>query len=160
MRTKERGNGKGSVFCVPGRRSPWVANVTVGWTEDGLICRATRFLPTEEEAWATLAEMQDKIAAGIHPNEGLERPEIRGYLPARKLARTRRVTAQARFLILQRDGFACRYCGRRPPEVILHVDHVQPWSKGGPDDPSNLVTACRDCNLGKQDLTLAQPMVG
>jgi hypothetical protein len=33
--------------------------------------------------------------------------------------------------------------------VKLHVDHVTPVALGGTDDPSNLVTACADCNSGK-----------
>lgn len=35
------------------------------------------------------------------------------------------------------------------PDVKLHVDHVTPVALGGTDDPSNLVTACADCNGGK-----------
>jgi len=34
------------------------------------------------------------------------------------------------------------------------VDHIVPWSIGGDDDPSNLTTACDDCNLGKADTVL------
>lgn len=56
-----------------------------------------------------------------------------------------------RFSILTRDGFACRYCGRKAPEVALHVDHVIPVSRGGPSTPDNLVAACIDCNSGKRD---------
>jgi hypothetical protein len=54
-----------------------------------------------------------------------------------------------RYDVLARDGFACRYCGRKAPEVTLHVDHVVPRAKGGSDDPSNLVAACSACNQGK-----------
>jgi len=32
----------------------------------------------------------------------------------------------ARFKILVRDHFTCRYCGRSAPSVELHVDHVHP----------------------------------
>lgn len=60
-----------------------------------------------------------------------------------------------RFLILSRDGFRCRYCGRSADDgTILHVDHLHPKSKGGENVESNLVTACRDCNLGKGKLVL------
>ncbi|WP_430459247.1 HNH endonuclease [Rhodococcus qingshengii] len=31
----------------------------------------------------------------------------------------------------------------------MHVDHVTPVALGGSDHPSNLVCACKDCNLGK-----------
>lgn len=54
-----------------------------------------------------------------------------------------------RFEVLRRDGFACTYCGRRPPEVELHIDHVTPAALGGRDEPANLRTACIDCNVGK-----------
>lgn len=54
-----------------------------------------------------------------------------------------------RFDIFRRDNFTCQYCGRRPPDVVLEVDHITPLSQGGDDDPSNLVTSCYDCNRGK-----------
>ncbi|WP_412758748.1 HNH endonuclease [Metabacillus fastidiosus] len=37
---------------------------------------------------------------------------------------------------------------------IMHVDHVIPVSKGGTDNRNNLVTACQDCNSGKNDTDL------
>ena len=63
-----------------------------------------------------------------------------------------------RFSILARDGFRCRYCGRSSQEdgVKLVVDQIIPSSKGGTSDPSNLITYCADCNLGKGDLLLEQ----
>lgn len=62
-----------------------------------------------------------------------------------------------RFSILQRDGFRCQYCGRNPKEnkeVILHVDHIIPQSKGGLWEKGNLITSCSFCNLGKSDVIL------
>lgn len=60
-----------------------------------------------------------------------------------------------RFYVLSRDLFRCRYCGRGPRQVELEVDHVYPKSRGGTDDPDNLVTACFDCNRGKQHFLLS-----
>lgn len=54
-----------------------------------------------------------------------------------------------RFEVLRRDGFACRYCGAKAPDVVLEVDHVIPTALGGADDPTNLVTSCASCNAGK-----------
>lgn len=55
-----------------------------------------------------------------------------------------------RFSILLRDKFTCQYCGRTPQQnIILHVDHIIPKSKGGEDIKENLVASCEDCNLGK-----------
>ncbi len=33
------------------------------------------------------------------------------------------------------------------------IDHVLPRSRGGTDDPENLVTACRPCNTRKANRT-------
>ena len=54
-----------------------------------------------------------------------------------------------RFEIFKRDNFTCVYCGKKPPEVILEVDHIIPRKEGGDDDPSNLATSCFSCNRGK-----------
>lgn len=59
------------------------------------------------------------------------------------------VSKRLRFEVMRRDGHACHYCGRKPPEVTLQVDHVVPVALGGKDEPGNLVTACPDCNSGK-----------
>lgn len=34
------------------------------------------------------------------------------------------ISKALRFEVLRRDGFACTYCGRRPPDIELHIDHV------------------------------------
>jgi hypothetical protein len=62
---------------------------------------------------------------------------------------TKPVSRRQRFEILRRDGYTCRYCGAQAPDVPLTVDHVIPRALGGATDPTNLVTACKDCNSGK-----------
>ena len=61
-----------------------------------------------------------------------------------------------RFEIFKRDGFRCQYCGQIPPNILLQVDHIVPKSKGGKDEPTNLLTSCADCNLGKSNLSLKE----
>lgn len=58
---------------------------------------------------------------------------------------------RVRYRVFKRDNFTCQYCGRKPPEVILEIDHRVPVSKCGTDDFDNLITACKDCNRGKSD---------
>lgn len=67
-----------------------------------------------------------------------------------------------RFEILKRDKFTCVYCGRSAQKdgIIVHVDHVDPVALGGENDPSNLVTACEDCNLGKGAEPLDDSAIG
>jgi 5-methylcytosine-specific restriction endonuclease McrA len=60
-----------------------------------------------------------------------------------------------RFEIFKRDSFTCQYCGGKAPEVLLHVDHIEPVSKGGGNDLLNLITSCEPCNAGKSDRRLA-----
>lgn len=60
-----------------------------------------------------------------------------------------------RFRVLRRDSFRCVLCGRSPEKVtglILHVDHMIAWTKGGRTEYDNLRTLCEPCNLGKGDL--------
>ena len=60
-----------------------------------------------------------------------------------------------RYEVLRRDQFRCVQCGRSPANetgVILHLDHIEPWSKGGETVFENLQTLCERCNLGKATL--------
>lgn len=53
------------------------------------------------------------------------------------------------------DNFKCKNCGRSPatdPKIILHVDHIVPYSSGGETTPDNLQTLCSVCNIGKSNL--------
>jgi hypothetical protein len=51
-----------------------------------------------------------------------------------------------------RDGFQCMYCGRdlkNAPAADVTLDHLIPCIKGGTNENSNLVTACRACNSSR-----------
>ncbi len=53
--------------------------------------------------------------------------------------------------ILRRDNFTCQYCGNR--EYPLTVDHVIPKSRGGKTTWTNVVVACKPCNMKKGSRT-------
>jgi hypothetical protein len=59
------------------------------------------------------------------------------------------ISKRTRFEVFKRDSFTCQYCGQSAPDVILHIDHINPVAGGGDSDILNLVTSCIDCNLGK-----------
>jgi len=61
-----------------------------------------------------------------------------------------------RFAIFDRDGYACRYCGRtvKDDNIKLVIDHIIPRKEWGTDDIDNLITACEECNTGKGDYLL------
>jgi len=65
------------------------------------------------------------------------------------------ISKRMRFEVLKRDSFTCQYCGKQPPDTVLHLDHIKPVSKGGKNTILNLVTSCVDCNLGKSNIELS-----
>lgn len=56
--------------------------------------------------------------------------------------------------VFERDDFTCAYCAKRG--VRLECDHVIPVSRGGSNELSNLVAACRPCNRRKRAKTPAE----
>lgn len=57
------------------------------------------------------------------------------------------IRGKKRQAIIDRDSAACVYCG--VTEETIEIDHVIPVSRGGSDDESNLVAACKPCNRDK-----------
>lgn len=64
------------------------------------------------------------------------------------------VSKRVRFEAFKRDRFTCQYCGKRPPDVTLEIDHVVARREGGADDIHNLTTSCVACNRGKSGVPL------
>jgi len=53
--------------------------------------------------------------------------------------------------ILRRDNFTCQYCGNK--DHPLTVDHIIPKSRGGETIWTNVVVACKPCNMKKGSRT-------
>ena len=75
--------------------------------------------------------------------------------------RHEKISCEQRFLVFERDGFRCVYCGKSAMEgaylsVAFHADHFYPRNEGGMDVDDNLVTACSDCNIGKSDRVIGR----
>lgn len=75
------------------------------------------------------------------------------------MASRKAISKKLRFEVFKRDGFKCQYCGESAPDVILHVDHIHPVSKGGDNDVMNLITSCAACNSGKSDRELSDDSI-
>ena len=94
------------------------------------------------EAFVTYANSEDMTP----PPAAIE---LTGASPRRT---SRSPDLRLRFKVLQRDRFRCCACGASPsvtPGVLLEVDHIKPWSKGGETVIENLQTLCFSCNQGK-----------
>ncbi|MGA2625168.1 MAG: HNH endonuclease [Bacteroidota bacterium] len=74
---------------------------------------------------------------------------------ATKHRTSRNINWRLRHLVMKRDNFKCRHCGRSPANDVsiqLEVDHIVPYSKGGETIFENLQTLCRTCNGGKSNI--------
>lgn len=63
-----------------------------------------------------------------------------------------KVLAGIRWQVFKKDNWKCVSCGRSAEDnIILHVDHILPRSKGGRDEIGNFQTLCETCNIGKSN---------
>lgn len=58
------------------------------------------------------------------------------------------IPAEVRAEVFERDGHRCVKCGAVED---LTLDHIHPWSLGGPDTADNLRVLCRSCNSRKNN---------
>lgn len=119
---------------------------------------------SDEDRVQYYAALLEYLKYGKEPNtSGTAKAVLTAIMPALKKARgnenterkpqkkryRRPINNKLRFDVLFRDGFTCQYCGRKPPEVELEVDHMFPVAAGGTNEISNLIASCRECNSGK-----------
>jgi 5-methylcytosine-specific restriction endonuclease McrA len=57
--------------------------------------------------------------------------------------------AYAKKMLKEEWNYECAYCGIKERHKELTLDHIIPIKKGGDDSYSNLIPACRSCNLSK-----------
>lgn len=77
-----------------------------------------------------------------HTDRGLYERLFRDYIPP--------LSNRALF---RRDAQLCLYCGENHHATHLSRDHVTPLSRGGRDEWTNSVTACKRCNNRKAGRT-------
>ena len=101
---------------------------------------------------AFVARVNADLAVGI--SEASESMPLRVTKVARPRQEDQRsIPVGLRYQVLRRDNFKCVLCGRSPatdPSVVLHVDHVLAFSRGGKTRLDNLRALCQGCNLGKR----------
>jgi 5-methylcytosine-specific restriction endonuclease McrA len=61
-----------------------------------------------------------------------------------------KVTFKEWTAIKEQQHFRCYWCREKFPDNKLEMDHVIPISKGGLHETSNVVAACKPCNLNKK----------
>lgn len=94
------------------------------------------------------APLRELIFAGLVIRDGAVGEVTHAFgFGRRRVSRWERI----RRFIFDRDGHTCTYCGA--VDEPLHCDHIVPASRGGSSEPENLTTACKPCNLSKNDRT-------
>lgn len=67
----------------------------------------------------------------------------------------RGIRKNERLAIYLRDGLACVYCGQAVADgAKLTLNHLKPYSKGGSNNATNLVTCCAICKASRGTRTL------
>jgi len=64
----------------------------------------------------------------------------------RRIISRPRIPQALRDLVMERDEFRCQRCGATEN---LSLDHIIPFSFGGPDTEENLRVLCRSCNSAR-----------
>lgn len=75
------------------------------------------------------------------------------------MSKRKPISKKIRFEVFKRDSFTCQYCGKKAPDVVLQIDHINPVASGGNNEITNLLTSCFDCNSGKSDRKLSDDSV-
>jgi len=119
---------------VHGEELRYIANDKKEWA------RRVRELRTQD-GYPVLTKMQGRIdlAVGVYILESGRKFE----------PHDRNIADFTRVAVLERDGFACRYCGwtrdrSNPddPRKTLELHHLEHHASGGSNEASNLVTLC------------------
>ncbi len=127
------------------------------------------------------ARIVGKLSVDVH-----RRTALPATVPNAERFENRMPAASKELQIFVRDGWRCRFCAVRvisrqarkllcdlfPREtrwelsdaekhtclyaIAASLDHVLPYSRGGDDDVTNLVTACYCCQFGRGNFTLSE----
>ncbi len=113
---------------------------------------------TYEDHFGTWRKALEKFVTNINREESTSSEEAIKNVEVEPITRhktSRAINWRLRFIVMKRDNFKCKTCGRSPASdtsIILHVDHVKAWANGGETVLENLQTLCSKCNIGKSDL--------
>ena len=71
--------------------------------------------------------------------------------PLVRLGEREPISPVVRRLVFERDGGCCLSCGTQLTVREAQLDHIIPWSAGGPDDSWNLRILCEPCNYDRSN---------
>lgn len=86
----------------------------------------------------------------LQPCSEHARKPFQRYTPRRQPEGSGWAWQRKRTAILERDGYRCRLQLEGCTGAATVVDHQLNVTRGGSDDPANLVAACANCNERKR----------
>ncbi len=111
----------------------------------------------DQIAW-TLGDTPERYFGGVNRVDN-----VRSFVDVHPIIAAKGVVGQSKHNtepsltnreLFRRDGHTCMYCLTSMPDRHLTRDHIIPLSRGGLDEWTNVVTACRACNHRKADRLL------
>jgi hypothetical protein len=69
--------------------------------------------------------------------------------PVTRTGERQPIAKDLRRIVWTRDDGRCAFCGWR--KELMELDHIVPWSAGGPDVSTNLRILCHDCNASRSN---------
>ena len=122
------------------------------------------YQPVTVMSWmkAVTLILTDKADPVVESDFVISSPTVQIFMPSVIRLRThvpspqRRIKLAKSRAILETHKWTCCYCGTKAKgrdRQFMTIDHVLPRSRGGSNDPMNLVPACRPCNERKADKT-------
>lgn len=117
--------------------------------------RPLSYFPLSLWSWqeAVKAMFRNSVTVLSEYDQVVRSPSFEFKLPSvlvlKEYVPTARKPAFTRFNVFLRDEWHCQYCGSRQKTSELTFDHVIPKSRGGKTSWTNIVAACRPCNMDK-----------
>jgi hypothetical protein len=125
---------------------------------------------TEPEIEKIACSVGKPIEVTIYPGKVMSEEELTTWLRGDEVTAERRkqkdgnsrkfkIRKTKRLAVYLRDSFTCAFCGidmKGCDPRLITLDHIKPRTKGGTDDPKNLVTACLRCNCQKKDQNITK----
>jgi len=98
------------------------------------------------EQWRPVGHPGPRPLAWLPRRSYLEWHLFRGVAPD---ARRPGISPGLRAAVIARDGLVCGICSGEVEAADVHLDHIKPFSKGGPTTFGNLRVTHSRCNMSK-----------
>ncbi len=112
--------------------------------------RRAVLLIVDDRAEAVVVPAEPTVFHSLHLS--IEVPSVLRLFHVVKMPSRTRTPPMTRRSVLQRDRHTCAYCGSDADTI----DHIRPRSRGGRNEWTNVVAACRNCNFRKGDRMLEE----